>query len=429
MSSVNRPLNTDKKEWILHVDGDAFFASVEVSRRPDLFDKPVVVGEERGIATALTYSAKALGVKRGDPIFKIRKEYPQVTILTSHFELYRKFSKNLSLIISPQVDSFETYSIDEGFAVIVGTESEVREKVTSIKKEVQAKLGITYSFGVGKTKTLAKVASKRNKPNGLCFLFTKEEIETALKTTQAKDIWGVGFATAKKLHLRNIQTAFEFTNLDLKATLKDSARPLYQTQEELRGERHFDVGGSNPHQKTLQATRSFIKKTNDLKTILSELSRNVENACRELYESGLYTNKLMFFIKGKDKSTQSIWMDISLAYFTQNPSVILKEIEQRFDESQKALPGIYRSSGVVLLNLCLEQDLPQDLFNSQIEATKSENKLLKAIDIIRRKSGFGAIQLAGSMDANERRGIESDKRDAKDNYEYGLPFPFLGVVS
>ncbi len=122
-------------------------------------------------------------------------------------------------------------------------------------------------------------------------------------------------------------------------------------------------------------------------------------------------------------------MDISLAYFTQNPSVILKEIEHRFDESQKVLPGIYRSSGVVLLNLCLEQDLPQDLFNTQIEATKSENKLLKAIDIIRRKSGFGAIQLAGSMDANERRGIESDKRDAKDNYEYGLPFPFLGVVS
>jgi nucleotidyltransferase/DNA polymerase involved in DNA repair len=418
-----------RKEWILHVDGDAFFASVEVSRRPDLFNSPVVVGEERGIATALTYSAKALGVKRGDPIFKIKKEYPTVAILTSHFELYRKFSKNLSLIVSPQVDSFETYSIDECFALIVATETEVKEKVIKIKHEVQRKLGITYSFGVARTKTLAKVASKRNKPDGICFLFNKEDEETALKTTQAKDIWGIGYASAKKLYLRKIRTAYEFSRLDIKSVLRDSATPLYQTQEELLGKKIFEVGRDNVHQKTLQSTRTFIKKTNDLKTILSELSRNVENACRELYESGLYTDRFMFYIKKKDKNYKSIIQDIHLPAFTQNPSLILKSIEQEFDKSESRLPGIYRSSGIVLLNLHSEENLPTDLFNTQIESLETENGLLNTIDYVRRRFGFGAIQLARSLDANERRGIESDKRDAKDNYEYGLPYPFLGVVS
>jgi nucleotidyltransferase/DNA polymerase involved in DNA repair len=121
------------QEWILHIDGDAFFASCEVSRRPDLFGKAVVVGEERGIATALTYPAKHLGIKRGDPIFKIKKEYPNVTILSSHFELYRKFAYNLAEILRDEVDKFEAYSIDECFATLVGTSQEVQEKVRKTK--------------------------------------------------------------------------------------------------------------------------------------------------------------------------------------------------------------------------------------------------------------------------------------------------------
>lgn len=88
-----------KKKWFLHIDGDAFFASVEQSRRPELWGKPVVIGAERGIATAMSYEAKALGVKRGDPIFKIKKEFQDVKILASHFELYNKYSKSLFNIL------------------------------------------------------------------------------------------------------------------------------------------------------------------------------------------------------------------------------------------------------------------------------------------------------------------------------------------
>ena len=75
--------------YIFHVDGDAFFAQCEIARYPHLRGRPVVVGQERGIATAFTYEAKALGIVRGMPLWKVKKYYPEVIILPSHFELYK----------------------------------------------------------------------------------------------------------------------------------------------------------------------------------------------------------------------------------------------------------------------------------------------------------------------------------------------------
>ena len=103
---------------VLHVDGDGFFASCEISRRPDLKGKPVVVGEERGIASAMSYEAKRLGVTRGMPIFKVRQEFPQVTILSSHFELYEQFASALYSILTKHFANVEWYSIDECFAEV-----------------------------------------------------------------------------------------------------------------------------------------------------------------------------------------------------------------------------------------------------------------------------------------------------------------------
>lgn len=90
---------------ILHVDGDNFFVSCEVARLPHLYGKPVVVGAERGIATAMNVQAKQLGITRGMPVFKIKKEFPSVTILPAHFELYEKYSDNLFSILTNYIPS------------------------------------------------------------------------------------------------------------------------------------------------------------------------------------------------------------------------------------------------------------------------------------------------------------------------------------
>lgn len=106
------------KTKILHVDGDNFFVACEVARFPHLKGKPVIVGEERGIASAMSYEAKKLGVHRGMPVFEIRKQFPQVIILPSHFELYEQYALKLYQVLCKYSDTVERYSIDECFALI-----------------------------------------------------------------------------------------------------------------------------------------------------------------------------------------------------------------------------------------------------------------------------------------------------------------------
>jgi nucleotidyltransferase/DNA polymerase involved in DNA repair len=108
MSNANR-------KYFVHIDGDSFFAACEIAARPYLRGKPVVVGEERGIATAMSKEAKAIGIVRGDPIFKIKKEFPTVHIIQSHFDLYEKYCKNLFDLLKEVTDNVECYSIDENY--------------------------------------------------------------------------------------------------------------------------------------------------------------------------------------------------------------------------------------------------------------------------------------------------------------------------
>ncbi len=420
----------DRREWILHIDGDAFFASCEVSRRPDLFGKAVVVGEERGIVTALTYQAKALGVRRGDPIHMIKKSYPQVTILSSHFELYRKFTHNLAEILIPQVSEFETYSIDECFATLVGSRLEVEEKVKYLKSLVQRKLGITYSFGVSTTKTLAKVASKKNKPDGICFLMNQKEITEALRVTKVDNIWGVGWATSKKLHRYKVETAYDLITKELRDSLTDDfSVNRFQTIDELKGIKHFDIGLSNAHKKSIQSTRSFISKTSNKNILLAELSRNVEVACSQMREDGLVTKFVYVFFKPKIKGQKYIQKSFELPNYTNSDMTIMKYIEHMFDESFNEGHIVYKKSGITLIGLKKHDELEPDLFNTQEEVTMQESKITRLVDGLRNKYGFGIVSLASSVSANNLREKDYERRHKHDVYIEGLPFPFLGIIT
>ncbi|MDD5721502.1 MAG: hypothetical protein PHT16_03620, partial [Candidatus Pacebacteria bacterium] len=109
----NKPNNL-----FLHADGDSFFVACELTLRPELRGKPVVVGEDRGIAVAMSPEAKKLGVTRGMPTFQIKKLFPEVTILSHHFDLYQDISSRMQQILQSYCRTIEVYSIDECFAVV-----------------------------------------------------------------------------------------------------------------------------------------------------------------------------------------------------------------------------------------------------------------------------------------------------------------------
>lgn len=433
-----------KKEWVLHIDGDAFFASVEQSRRPELWGKPVVVGQERGIATAMSYEAKALGIERGAPIFKVKKEYKNVTILSSHFELYNKYARALANILSEHTDVLETYSIDECFAIIYDTEENLIKRVQELKTYVQKKLGITYSFGASTTKVLAKVASKRNKPNGLCFLLNNQDIETALKDTKVDKIWGLGFATCRKLNSYSFHTAYDFITKTMPQPLLDMfSINILETKDELMGIKKFSVSSEHNHKKSIQSTRAFINKTGDKSIIKSELSKNLETAISELYKNKLYTNRVVLFVKEyKDPTfkynhkSKVISQEFYLPNFSQNSlsvSMYINEfIERLFDRNNGIDTGtkhLYKSSGVVLTNLRIRDEIPISLFEDESVSLNNEVGMNNLINKLKTKYGFGAIALGSSVSALNNRQNDRETRDQVDNYIYGLPYKYLGEIA
>ncbi len=397
-----RSLN-ENKSYFLHADGDSFFVACELTKRPDLIGLPVVVGGDAGIAVAMSAEAKKIGVTRGMPTFQIKKMYPEVVILNHNFELYRDISKKAYHIILSYLDDVEIYSIDECFARVkpsdikyFGGEKKLAE---DIKNEIKETLGVTYSFGLARTKALAKQASKLQKPDGLVLLLTKEDEINALKKTSIKNVWGIGGKTIPRLQNRGINTAYDFVNYPEDEIKKYFSEPLLVLKKELSGESFMGVENSiNPRdQKSIQSTSTFRPSSTDAKIIWAEISENAEYACANARKLNLVSNKVTFFVKNSDFKYYEA--GVKLPLYTSDPGMILNEI---YLPLLKLLPRgeKIRSTGVTLHNLECEEKVPRDLFGKQ-EKVIQYLKIEEVADKLRKKFGLDAIKRASSIRAKK----------------------------
>src|SRR5688572_22894805 len=180
---------------IIHIDADAFFASCEQAVNPKLKGKPVVTGKERGIASAVSYEAKALGIKRGMTIREIKAICPEVIHLPSDYETYSLFSQRTFAIVRRYTELVEEYSIDECFAELTGLRRPLRlsyEAIAAhIKADLERELGLTFSMGLAPTKVVAKIASKWRKPAGLTVI-PGTSLHDYLAQVALEDVWGIG---------------------------------------------------------------------------------------------------------------------------------------------------------------------------------------------------------------------------------------------
>src|SRR5215217_7145108 len=180
---------------ILHIDGDAFFASCEQAGNPKLKGKPVVTGKERGIAASMSYEAKARGVTRGMRLADIRKVCPEAVILPSDYETYSLLSKRFFAIVRRYTPDVEEYSIDECFCDLTGLRRPLRMSYLKIaeriKREFDAELGFTFSVGLAPNKVVAKIASKWQKPSGLTAI-PGRELHRFLAKLPVEKVWGIG---------------------------------------------------------------------------------------------------------------------------------------------------------------------------------------------------------------------------------------------
>ena len=212
----------------LHIDCNSYFASCEVATRPGLEGKPVVVANDNeaggGIILALTAEAKALGLKRGIPLFKVRNllKLNHVVICPPDHKKYRRISKQIMSAVQEQaiVLDFVQYSVDEFFGSLpVEEPDEVRHYVSRVKEMITSTTGIPVSCGCSQSYTLAKVATHYAKHykgyHGICVL-TPENRRKALSMLDIADVWGIGRKNQKKLIERGIRTAQDFVDCDEK---------------------------------------------------------------------------------------------------------------------------------------------------------------------------------------------------------------------
>lgn len=389
----------------LHADGDSFFVACEVSQNPQYKGLPVVVGEDRGIAVAMSYEAKKLGVTRGMPVYQIKKQFPKVIVLSHHFDLYKNISDGVYNILISYLSEVERYSIDECFMKVKHSDIKYagspEKLVKSIRDEIRSKLGVTYSFGLARTKALAKTASKLDKPNGMVLLLSTKGEEDALKKTTIDSVWGIGRQTVPRLHDMGIKTAYDFIHYSKDYIEKYFNEPLFNLMQELSGKSvlGFDPSHDPRDQKSIQSTATFKPATSDPKVIFAELSSNIERACEHARELGLMTNSVSYFVKNTNFVIHT--QDCRLPLYTTNPSVILNSLEPIFsklvEEDEKV-----RSTGVTLHNLRRSEEIQRDLFGIQ-DKSESKNTIEEVGDIIKARFGNDILKHASSLKGSKKQ--------------------------
>jgi len=409
---TDQPINI--RSWpraILHVDVDAFFAACEQVIHPELKGKPVITGKERGIVAAASYEAKAKGVTRGMRLYEAKKVCPGLITLPSDYETYSLFSLNMFEIIRRFSPSVEPYSIDEAFADLTGLRRPLKgsyaEIAARVKETIQTELGLTVSCGLSLNKTLAKVGSKYQKPDGFT-LIPGRRIHDILKDLPVEKVWGIGPNTTAYLNKLGIYTALEFARCDFGFVKKRFSKPFVETWHELNGDSVYKLMPEDKGDyKSISKVKTFTPASTDKAFVYGQLSRNLENACIKARRHKLIAKRIIIFLRRQD--FQSSGLEAKLSRPTAYPADIFPFLKGLFDRLFK--DGCeYRSTGVVLTHLTQDRTYQLSLFEDPV---KFENLTLlyDEVDKVNDRFGKHSIHHLSSLPVKVQRQHQNERGD------------------
>ena len=405
-----------REKTILHMDGDAFFVGVEVAKDQRLKHLAVVTGQERGIVTALSYEAKALGVVRGMPIFKVKREHPSVIVLPGDYAAYAHYSNMMFDIVRRYADEVEEYSIDECFADLTGLPSTLKmtfvQIASRIKKEIEDELLLSVTIGLAPTKVLAKVASKWVKPNGLTVIHSTTALEY-LEKTPIETVWGIGPKTAAFLKNKGVQTAKDFVSKDIAWIRRYCAKPYEIIWYELQSVPITRIDASRKTTySSIQKTHSFHPLTNDPIFLFSQLSKNIEDACRKARRYNLVPKKIIIFLK--TQNFQYVTRVIPLPTPSASPEILISMVRTYVDEMHNRRE-MYRATGVTLQDLSPLNFLQGNLFEESTDDIKKFESIHKQLDALHEKFGARLVYLGSTHNALQQKTMGTDSGDMERN--------------
>ena len=329
-------IDKDKKQRkIIHVDMDAFYASVEQRDNPELRGKPIAVGggSKRGVITTASYEARKFGIKSAMPGFKARKLCPELIFTPVRFDVYKEASHQIRKVFARYTDLIEPLSFDEAYLDV--TENKINETIaTEIAKKIKADIfyetELTSSAGVSYCKFLAKVASDMNKPDGLTVI-RPHRAEAFLETLSIDAFFGIGKVTAKKMRAMGIETGKDIKALDRLTLSKRFGKMGLFYYDIVRGIDDRPVK-SERKRKSLAVERTM---TDDVKTI-EEMRTQMEIIIDKFYEriekSKFYGKTMTLKIKTSEFKliTRSRSFDHQISTKEEMHAIALQLVEEHF---------------------------------------------------------------------------------------------------
>lgn len=343
---------------IIHIDMDAFFASVEQRDNPELRGKPVAVGGSaaRGVVAAASYEARQFGVRSAMPSVTAKRKCPELIFVPPRFDTYRAVSRQIHAIFAEHTPLIEPLSLDEAYLDVTENLQNIPVATTiaeMIRSKIQAETGLTASAGVSYNKFLAKLASDQNKPDGL-FVITPKNGLAFVEALPVRKFHGVGPATAEKMHRLGIKTGADLKALPLPFLVDHFGKAGTYYYWIARGIDERPVRADNIR-KSIGAEDTFVTDITDIEDACNELRPLIEKVWRYCEERSIRGRTVTLKVKYADfqQITRSRTLPGGITSHTDFSTVSLGLIEQVFP----AHKGV-RLLGITISNL--GEDRPED---------------------------------------------------------------------
>ncbi len=379
---------------ILHIDMDAFYASVEQLDHPDLKGKCVIVGgsAKRGVVSAASYEARKLGVHSAMPIYQAKEKCPDGIFLTPRMARYSEVSKQIMSHLEKYSPLVEQISIDEAYMDIGGSGRLLGEPIDiamDIKKTIKESVHLTCSVGIASTKFLAKIASDMDKPDGL-YMIPPGDTESFIKTLPIQKVPGVGKKTLKKLDRMGIRTLGQ---------VKDFPEKMLNKQLGKFGRRLAALSAGIDQSPVIpSAARSSVSSettlpsnTGDRHLLNEYLLMQSEDVGRQLRR--LNTKAKTITLKLKHSDFKQFTRSTTLATPTHTTEILYSE-SRKLLEAYRITSNI-RLIGIGVSNLSAEaKPVQMDLFDDLSKKEGDWEKVDRAMDEVVKKFGKDAVKRA-----------------------------------
>ncbi|WP_076922846.1 Y-family DNA polymerase [Pseudoalteromonas sp. SK20] len=392
--------------WVLCDINAAYVSFIQLfNPQFDINTTPLgVLSSNQGNVIARNQPMKALGIKMGEPYFKVKETLHNSNghVWGSNFTLFGDMSNRFHTELEELLFDCHRYSIDESFGHIDSTMApNAKSYALHIKNTLAKNLGIGVGVGVAHTKTLAKLASHaaklnawKAKTNGVAVLDTPVKVDWVLQRVKASDIWGVGSKTADKLTALGINTGLELKNFNIVEAKRKFGVVLSRTIQELNGVNAVELKDLNEGRDSICVSKSMGKLVTDLNELKSALSSHVSTGAGKLRRLELFTNSLTIFVstdvfrQSQPQFRKSI--EVKLPFHSADSDVLIRyamfALEKIYQEGY-----LFKKVGVIFNQLLSKNDHQQlNLFNDS--GISNVNKKTTVSDEINSKFGNNAIR-------------------------------------